>query len=99
MSCSHRCRPVQQFPALPQPLRWIAGADALRHDCAMAAWAAGRDDVSHAPIVISLDRRSMASDGFHPGEPVYRACGEALGRHIARLRLWRSSPDAPADSG
>jgi hypothetical protein len=26
----------------------------------------------------------MASDGFHPGEPVYRACGEALGLHVAR---------------
>ena len=25
----------------------------------------------------------MAPDGFHPGEPVYRACGEALARHIA----------------
>jgi lysophospholipase L1-like esterase len=25
----------------------------------------------------------MASDGFHPGEPVYRACGEAIARYIA----------------
>ena len=25
----------------------------------------------------------MAPDGFHPGEPVYRVCGEALARHIA----------------
>ena len=27
----------------------------------------------------------MAEDGFHPGEPVYRACGEALAAHIATL--------------
>ena len=25
----------------------------------------------------------MATDGFHPGEPVYRVCGEALARYIA----------------
>jgi hypothetical protein len=27
----------------------------------------------------------MASDGFHPGEPVYRACGEALAAHVAQV--------------
>lgn len=76
--------PVHQFPLLPQPLRWIMGRDARRHDEAMARWAATRDDVSHVPIAISLDASCMASDGFHPGEPVYRACGEALALHIAR---------------
>ena len=75
--------PVHQFPLLPQPLRWIMGRDARRHDEAMARWAATRDDVSHVPIAISLDASCMASDGFHPGEPVYRTCGEALARHIA----------------
>ena len=25
----------------------------------------------------------MAEDGFHPGEPVYRRCGEALATFIA----------------
>ena len=75
--------PVHQFPSLPQPLRWIMGRDARRHDEAMARWAATREDVSHVPIAISLDASCMASDGFHPGEPVYRVCGEALARHIA----------------
>jgi hypothetical protein len=27
----------------------------------------------------------MAIDGFHPGEPVYRACGEALAAHLATV--------------
>jgi lysophospholipase L1-like esterase len=75
--------PVHQFPLLPQPLRWIMGRDARRHDEAMARWAATRRDVTHVPIELSLDASCMASDGFHPGEPVYRACGEALARHIA----------------
>ncbi|HEX6704183.1 MAG TPA: SGNH/GDSL hydrolase family protein [Albitalea sp.] len=81
--------PVHQFPLLPQPLRWIMGRDARRHDEAMARWAATRHDVSHVPIAIRLDASCMASDGFHPGEPVYRACGEALARHIATTTTLR----------
>ncbi|MCU0813904.1 MAG: SGNH/GDSL hydrolase family protein [Burkholderiaceae bacterium] len=79
--------PVHRFPGLPQPLRWVMGADARRHDTALARWAARRDDVSHIPIDLPLDPRVMASDGFHPGEPVYRLCGLALAEHIA-THVW-----------
>ena len=79
--------PIHQFPALPQPLRWVAGRDARRHDTAMALWAARRDDVSHAPMAVTLGRDVMAHDGFHPGEPVYRLCGQALAVHIAQ-HVW-----------
>jgi hypothetical protein len=75
--------PMHRFPLLPQPLRWVAGRDAARHDAAMAAWASMRADVSHVPIAIDLSPAAMAADGFHPGEPVYRCCGQALARHIA----------------
>jgi lysophospholipase L1-like esterase len=78
--------PMHQFPLLPEPLRRVLGGDARRHDLALARWAATRDDVSVAMIALALTPESMASDGFHPGEPVYRACGEALGLHIARRR-------------
>lgn len=77
--------PVHRFPLLPQPLRHIMGAEARAHDDAMAHWAATRGDVSHVPIAIELGPESMASDGFHPGEPVYRICGEALAVHVAQL--------------
>jgi lysophospholipase L1-like esterase len=79
--------PMHQFPLLPQPLRWVIGSDARRHDEATARWAATRGDVSHVPIAISLAADCMASDGFHPGEPVYRRCGEALARFIATTIL------------
>jgi lysophospholipase L1-like esterase len=79
--------PVQHFPALPQPLRWVAGQDARRHDDAVAAWARTRDDVSHVPIDLPLNTSLMADDGFHPGEPVYRICGTALAEHIA-AQVW-----------
>ncbi len=78
--------PVHRFPLLPQPLRHVMGADARAHDEAVAGWAATRADVSHVPIVLELGPEHMAPDGFHPGEPVYRATGEALARFIA-LRL------------
>ena len=77
--------PIDRFPLLPEPLRRVMGADARRHDAALARWAATRSDVSHAPIAVELDAAGMASDGFHPGGPVYRACGEALAAHVARV--------------
>ena len=76
---------MHQFPLLPEPLRRVIGADARRHDRALARWTATRSDVSHVEIALELTAETMASDGFHPGEPVYRACGEALGRHVARM--------------
>lgn len=79
--------PVGRFPGLPQPLRWVAGGDAQRHDQAVAAWSRTRDDVSHVPIDMPLNRGVMASDGFHPGVPVYRVCGVALAEHIA-TQVW-----------
>lgn len=79
--------PVHHFPALPQPLRWVAGQDAKRHDDAVADWARTRSDVSHVPIDLPLNRELMADDGFHPGEPVYRICGTALAEHIA-TQVW-----------
>lgn len=74
--------PINQFPLLPQPLRRVMGADARRHDDAMAAWARTRHNVFHVPIALQLAPAAMSRDGFHPGEPVYRACGEALARVV-----------------
>ena len=75
--------PIHQFPLLPQPLRRVMGDDARRHDDAIALWAATRHDVFHVPVDLQLAPAAMAADGFHPGEPVYRACGEALARFVA----------------
>lgn len=75
--------PVHRFPLLPQPLRSVMGRDALAHNDALRRWATTRRDVSCVAIDIALEPEWMASDGFHPGEPVYRACGEAIAAHIA----------------
>lgn len=75
--------PIHRFPGLPQPLRWVAGADARRHNDALREWAASRDDVSFVDIDMTLDVSTMAEDGFHPGAPVYRHCAEAIAGHLA----------------
>ncbi|MEP7295029.1 MAG: SGNH/GDSL hydrolase family protein [Burkholderiales bacterium] len=75
--------PINQFPLLPQPLRGVMGDDARRHNDAIASWAATRRDVHHVPISLQLSPAAMSRDGFHPGEPIYRACGEAIARFIA----------------
>jgi lysophospholipase L1-like esterase len=76
--------PMHHFAGLPQPLRWVAGRDAAVHEQALATWAAQRAGVSHLPFELPLaDATLMASDGFHPGAPLYRLWGDALAEHIA----------------
>ena len=79
--------PIHQFPGLPQPLRWVAGSDARRHNRALCDWAQTRSDVSCVAMQVPLNRGVMASDGFHPGEPVYRYCASMIAEHIA-TRVW-----------
>ena len=79
--------PIHHFPGLPQPLRWVAGADAKRHNVALDRWARTRGDVSCVDMAIPLNRGVMAADGLHPGEPVYRYCAGAIAQHIA-THVW-----------
>ena len=87
--------PVHRFPLLPQPLRGVMGRDALAHNDALRRWAMSRRDVSCVAMDIALEPEWMASDGFHPGEPVYRACGEAIAAHIAAYVAARDADSDP----
>ena len=76
--------PMHRFSGLPQPLRWLAGRDAAAHERALAGWAARQQGLSHLPFDLPLhDPTMLASDGFHPGAPLYRLWGETLAEHIA----------------
>jgi lysophospholipase L1-like esterase len=79
--------PIHHFPGLPQPLRWVAGSDARRHNEALREWVATRRDASLVDMDTPLNRGVMAEDGFHPGEPVYRYCANAIALHIA-TQVW-----------
>ena len=74
--------PVHRFHGLPQPLRWVAGSDARRHDRALREWVRTRDDVSRVEIELPLNPGLMAQDGFHPGAKVYRVTAHAIAAHI-----------------
>jgi len=84
--------PVHQMHGLPQPLRWVAGSDARRHDLALQRWVATRSDVSRVHVPMQLNRGVLASDGFHPGEPVYRQSAAAIARHLAGIVAPGSTP-------
>jgi len=73
--------PIEQFPALPQPLRRVMGAQARRHDDALSRWSEQHPRVFHTRIDVQLTAAQMAPDGFHPGEPVYRRVGTELARY------------------
>lgn len=77
--------PMHAFPGLPQPLRWVAGAEARRHNQALAAWVATRGDVSCVPLQLPLDRDGVAADGFHPGAPLYKLCADVIASHLASI--------------
>jgi lysophospholipase L1-like esterase len=79
--------PVHLFPGLPQPLRWVAGRDAHRHDRALRDWTATRSDVSRVEIELPLNPSLMADDGFHPGPTVYRITAHAIALHVAERGL------------
>jgi len=80
--------PMHAFPLLPQPLRWVLGADAMRYNRALAKW------VKHYPdrwwLPLPFDNRDhaasllMAEDGFHPGPAVYALWAEQLAGLISK---------------
>lgn len=69
--------PMHAFPALPQPLRWALGAQARRFDARLAAWCGAQSDCLHLPFGELPDTGMMASDGFHPGPPIYARWADA----------------------
>lgn len=79
--------PMHLFPLLPQPLRWVLGRSAQALDAALVQWTA--DSGTRAYFELPYDperddvRKLMASDGFHPGPPLYQRWGEALALQIA----------------
>ena len=57
------------------------------NDAALMRWAVTRSNVFYVPIDLQLAPGAMSRDGFHPGEPVYRACGESIARFVVEKIL------------
>lgn len=77
--------PMHRFPALPQPLRWYVGSRARDFDRVLADLAGKRPGceflaLGHEMMEIS----AMASDGFHPGPPIYALWAREAARRITQ---------------
>ena len=77
--------PMGQFPALPQPLRWYLGRRADDFDLALRRELETENSSRFVNLRFDMDGTSMASDGFHPGPPVYAEWA----RHAAEVALSR----------
>ena len=79
--------PMHALPLLPQPLRWVLGADAQRFNKALAEWAAPHPDRWTLPLPfedhIANAGPLMADDGFHPGPAIYALWAEQLAGKIS----------------
>ncbi|MBO9398013.1 SGNH/GDSL hydrolase family protein [Shimia sp. R9_2] len=78
--------PMGAYPQVPQPLRWVLGAQATRLDDALAGLAATHPILSHLPIDLPFETRYQASDGYHPSEEAYTLWASLFADHI-RARL------------
>ncbi|MEM8576432.1 MAG: SGNH/GDSL hydrolase family protein [Pseudomonadota bacterium] len=75
--------PMQRFPALPQPLAWLLGAQAERMNAALRAFAAEVPEVTlHTLPDIDFSPGHVARDGFHPGPETYRLWGALIAEAI-----------------
>lgn len=77
--------PMQQFPLLPQPLRWFFGRQAAHFNVALSSAIAGQSSrrVLHLPDAMQRDAAAlMAEDGFHPGPRGYALWAEALADQV-----------------
>jgi lysophospholipase L1-like esterase len=82
--------PLQIFPLLPNPLRWVLASDAQRYNRLLAAWVRRTPDRWWLPLPIEEDEPLpdtsvlMAEDGFHPGPALYALWAEQLAGMISR---------------
>ena len=63
--------PMHVFPALPQPLRWFLGQRALELDRELYAFARRSALCEYARPGFPLERKYIATDGFHPSAAAY----------------------------
>ena len=78
--------PMDVFPSLPRPLRWVLGYRARHLDQVLGHTAEAFKRVVWVPVqsdeAPALTSAMFAGDGFHPGPQGYQALGQGLARAI-----------------
>jgi lysophospholipase L1-like esterase len=75
--------PMEQFPALTNPLAWYAGALSDRSNRLQARWARHQSITDHVFMDGVMDASLMAEDGFHPAPPLYARVAKRLAERIS----------------
>lgn len=84
---------MQYFPLLPQPLRWVVGAQATRFDRALRRLVANRIGCRFVEMDFEPDISGMSPDGFHPGPKIYAEWGRKVYRTIRRDVMQLRTPN------
>ena len=88
--------PMDQFPLLPQPLRWVLGRQAARFNKILDQVVAQNRNCRKVVLGLGLGPHNMARDGFHPDATVYAAWAAAasalLRENQALLDAERTAP-------
>ena len=63
--------PMDKFPALPWPLGWYLGRQALKMNDLISGWIPRGQGIQFLSFDLPLDPALMADDGFHPGPAIH----------------------------
>ena len=87
--------PLDEFPKLRRPLRWIVGRRVRRFDAVAREAITRVPDALHIPVRVSPRPDMFADDGLHPTETAQRRLAkiiaDAMTPHVARKRHPASS--------
>jgi lysophospholipase L1-like esterase len=75
--------PMEQFPAIPSPLAWYAGAMSDRNNRLQARWARHQSITDHVHMDGVMDPALMSEDGFHPAPALYARVAQRLSERIS----------------
>lgn len=82
LNCRHliltRVPPMGDFPVLPQPLRWFLGQRSQAFNRQLLRYAQREPRFTLLDFGHQLNCDAMATDGFHPGELIYKDWGKSV---------------------
>ena len=81
--------PLDQFPKLRRPLRWIVGYRVRRFDAAAREALARVPNVMHVPVRFSPRPDMFSSDGLHPSETSQRRLAKIIAGALTPLLAGR----------
>lgn len=83
--------PMEQFPALPQPLRRYLGSRSTLFNRKLSALIDSQSDCQLINFDNELNNSNMAKDGFHPGPKIYQRWAEIIADKIKSQQLENNS--------